>query len=235
MPTAELLHNELGRVKVNIRHNSHRVSARWKNGLVSLNVPSGIGLPDLHRILNDLTPRLLATRPDVYFHDGQHMHFPLVDFMIRSQRLAPSKILGTAAVPVSAVEVGTEFDFNSPDTSAAVSHMLCQVARKIAPQVLIPHAKALAAKVRRSPVAWTISSGHRILGQCSARGIISLSYILMFLPQHLCDYVIYHELAHLTEMNHSERFHALLNKYLDGKEATLVAELHRYTWPVLRK
>lgn len=235
MPSAELQHTTLGRVKVNVRHNTRSVSARWKNGLVSLNVPRGVKLPDIKRILDDLTPRLLATRPEVSFFDGKTLHFPLLDIVIRSQRFAPSRILGKAAVPVSSVEVGCDWDFSQHETSAAISDMLCKIARKVAPQILVPRARMLAAKTGRQPVGWTISTGHRILGRCSAHGIISLSYILVFMPQHLCDYVIYHELAHLSEMNHGERFHSLLDQYLGGREAELTAELHRYSWPVLRK
>ena len=178
---------------------------------------------------------LLASRPEVSFYDGQELCFPLVDFVIRTQRFAPAKILGTASYPVSSVEVGSDWDFDLDTTSAAISDMLCKVARKIAPQVLVPRAKMLASKIGRCPVGWTISSGHRILGQCSSHGIISLSYILVFMPEHLCDYIIYHELAHLTEMNHGERFHTLLNQYLEGREATLSKELQRYSWPVFRK
>lgn len=235
MATAELQHPVLGRVTVNIRSNSRHVSARWKSGLVSLNVPQGVRLPELHRILDDLTPRLLATRPKVVYTDGQELCFPAVDFVIRRQSFAPSRILGTASVPVSSVEVGSDWDFDLETTSLAISDMLCKIARKIAPQVLVPRARELAARIGRNPVGWTISSGHRTLGQCSERGIISLSYVLVFLPQHLCDYVIYHELAHLSEMNHGERFHSLLNSYLEGNEELLVRELHAYSWPVFRK
>lgn len=59
--------------------------------------------------------------------------------------------------------------------------------------------------------------------------------MLVFLPQELRDYIICHELAHLSEMNHSPRFHALLDSYLDGREAMLAARLRAYSWPVLRK
>lgn len=235
MATAELQHRLLGRVTINVRHNSRHVSARWKGGLVSLNVPQGVRLPDVNRILDDLTPRLLATRPDVRYHDGQELCFPMIDFVVRRQRFAPSRILGTASIPVSSVEVGSDWDFNLDSTSAAISDMLCKVARKVAPQLLVPRAKALAERIGRAPTGWTISTGHRTLGQCSSHGIISLSYILIFLPGHLCDYVIYHELAHLSEMNHGENFHRLLDGYLDGREDILAKELHRYTWPVLRK
>ena len=235
MATGELQHELLGKVIVTVRQNSRHVSARWKSGQVNINVPQGIRLPELKRILDDLTPQLIASRPLVTYHHGQELLFPYVDFVIRQQTFAPSKILGTASVPVSYVEVGSDWDFDLDTTSAAISDMLCKVARKIAPQVLVPRAKMLASKIGRCPVGWTISSGHRILGQCSSHGIISLSYILVFMPEHLCDYIIYHELAHLTEMNHGERFHTLLNQYLEGREATLSKELQRYSWPVFRK
>jgi hypothetical protein len=235
MAVAQLNHKILGPVTINIRQNSSRVSARWKCGQLNVIVPKGVDGPDIRRLLDDLTPRLLAMRPNVSYFDGQQLSFPLVDFVVRRQTFAPSKIIGTASVPVASVEVGSDYDFALDSTSQAISNMLCKVARNIAPKVLVPRARSIAESINRTPVGWTISTGHRVLGQCSSHGIIALSYILVFLPQHLCDYVIYHELAHLTEMNHSERFHHLLNSYLHGQEAHLVKQLQTYTWPVFRK
>ena len=159
----------------------------------------------------------------------------MVDFVIRTQNFAPSRIIGTPSLPVAAVEVGTQRSMELDSTMHDISEMLCKLARHLSPQLLVPRARELAARIGRQPVGWTISSGHRTLGRCTAHGIISLSYVLLFLPQHLCDYVIYHELAHLTEMNHSPRFHQLLDSYLDGRETALVRELHSYAWPVLRR
>jgi predicted metal-dependent hydrolase len=45
-------------------------------------------------------------------------------------------------------------------------------------------------------------------GSCSARGTVSLNWRLVQTPEAVRDYIIYHELAHLQEMNHSERFWA---------------------------
>ena len=47
-------------------------------------------------------------------------------------------------------------------------------------------------------------------------------------PDDLRDYVICHEIAHLSEMNHGEKFHKLLDSYLDGREAELVRKLHSH-------
>ena len=43
-------------------------------------------------------------------------------------------------------------------------------------------------------------------GSCSHDGVIRLSTRLLLLHQVMIDYVILHELAHLMEFNHSERF-----------------------------
>jgi hypothetical protein len=45
-------------------------------------------------------------------------------------------------------------------------------------------------------------------GSCSAGGTISLNWRLVQTPDSVRDYIIYHELMHLREMNHSERFWA---------------------------
>ncbi|MDB6168745.1 MAG: hypothetical protein JWM88_1609 [Verrucomicrobia bacterium] len=45
-------------------------------------------------------------------------------------------------------------------------------------------------------------------GSCSANGTISLNWRLVQTPDFVRDYIIYHELMHLREMNHSERFWA---------------------------
>jgi Predicted metal-dependent hydrolase len=43
-------------------------------------------------------------------------------------------------------------------------------------------------------------------GSCSGRGIISLSFRLIMLPEDLRDYMVVHELCHLHEMNHGPAF-----------------------------
>ncbi len=53
-------------------------------------------------------------------------------------------------------------------------------------------------------------------GSCSARGTISLNWRLVQAPDSVRDYIIYHELMHRREMNHSDRFWARVQEVCPG-------------------
>lgn len=43
-------------------------------------------------------------------------------------------------------------------------------------------------------------------GSCSKKRNLSFNYKILFLPSHISDYIITHELCHLKEFNHSRKF-----------------------------
>ncbi|MBU1036997.1 M48 family metallopeptidase [Patescibacteria group bacterium] len=49
-------------------------------------------------------------------------------------------------------------------------------------------------------------------GSCSKKGNLNFNYKILFLPKHITDYIIVHELCHLKEFNHSGKFWDLVNK-----------------------
>ncbi|MBQ6893414.1 MAG: M48 family metallopeptidase [Clostridia bacterium] len=64
-----------------------------------------------------------------------------------------------------------------------------------------------------------ISSAKTRFGSCSKKGSINYSWRLMLYPPAAWDYVVVHELCHLTHFDHSKAFWQTVEKYLpDYKE-----------------
>lgn len=49
-------------------------------------------------------------------------------------------------------------------------------------------------------------------GSCSSKGNLNFNYRMVFLPEKLSDYIIVHELCHLGEFNHSQKFWGLVSR-----------------------
>lgn len=188
----------------------------------------------VEQALEDFQPRLAALRPAAMYQLGQRLEFPEFSVEISSQGYLPDKIIMRYDHPLATVQVGSRSDISAHDTIVTISKFLCRIAQRIAPDVLISQAHQVSARVGKAPLLWTISNGHRTLGHCSAQGVIALSYALVFYPIELREYVICHELAHLTEMNHSERFHAICDAYCSGREAELSAAVRAHYIPIIK-
>lgn len=51
-------------------------------------------------------------------------------------------------------------------------------------------------------------------GSCSKKGNLNFNFRIAELPLHLADYIIIHELCHLGEFNHSQKFWDLVGQTL---------------------
>jgi len=71
------------------------------------------------------------------------------------------------------------------------------------------------AQTFRQPIqSVNLKYNHSNWGSCSRSGNVNLSTRLLFAPKPVQDYVMLHELAHLVEMNHSDRFWALVERHM---------------------
>jgi len=72
--------------------------------------------------------------------------------------------------------------------------------------------------ITKEPV-WKVKIMTRRWGSCTKEGNIYLNPKLVTAPKVCIDYVIFHELCHTKEHNHSSRFYALLSRvYPDWKK-----------------
>jgi hypothetical protein len=71
-------------------------------------------------------------------------------------------------------------------------------------------------------------------GSCSSNGTLCFSWRLIFAPSYVLDYVAAHEVAHLHEMNHGQRFWRLVRQAVPDMQRARYwlkhhgAELHRF-------
>ena len=81
-------------------------------------------------------------------------------------------------------------------------------------------------------------------GSCSSSGTLSFNYRLLFAPPKVLDYVVVHELCHLTHMDHSPNFWNMVEQIMPdyrvykqwlkehGHELTLENHLRRKGIPL---
>lgn len=64
-----------------------------------------------------------------------------------------------------------------------------------------------------------IRNQRRCWGSCSAKKNLNFNYKIVFLPPQLADYIIVHELCHLTHLHHGQEFWDLVEQQVpDYKE-----------------
>ena len=110
-----------------------------------------------------------------------------------------------------------------PHRRGAVRTQLVQWLKSRALATLAPRAAYFAAKLDLPAPPMALSGARSRWGVCMANGRIRLSWRLVHLAPELADYVVAHEVAHLVELNHSERFWALVEwlypHWQDAREA----------------
>jgi predicted metal-dependent hydrolase len=77
--------------------------------------------------------------------------------------------------------------------------------------ILLPLVEKLVQLTKLQPLKVNVKEQKNLWGNCYSTKIINLNYKLIFLPQHLIEHVILHELTHLRYLNHSTKFWQLLN------------------------
>ena len=81
--------------------------------------------------------------------------------------------------------------------------------------------KRWANRMGLKPVRIQMRTMYRKWGSCSSKGTVTLNTALYWLPEHLVEYVVVHELVHLEILDHSPAFWAKLADYMPDYETRL--------------
>ena len=114
-------------------------------------------------------------------------------------------------------------------SSEEIKSTCVQIYRSLAERDLTNRALDFSKQMSCAPAAVKISGAKTRWGSCSSRKSLNFSWRLIMADSDVVDYVVVHELAHLEQMNHSQKFWAIvegvLPDYRERKKRLL--KLHR--------
>lgn len=220
---------ELGPLFVRANARARRLTFRAKSDGIHVTVPPRTSRAEIERAIEQLRPRLLAAQ------QKQTKRLIDLDYRIDTEFFKLTLVSGQRERFLSRSELGEmqiicppNADFADDNLQAWLRKVIEEALRRNAKVILPPRLYMLSVQHGLPYKSVKINSSSGRWGSCSAQGNINLSYYLVLLPRHLIDYVLLHELAHTREMNHGERFWALLDRMTDGKAQALREELRRY-------
>ncbi len=229
--TAEYLLNEadLGQILVRRSARSKHYKLAVKEGRVVATLPALGREEELLRFIEASKAKLLAAlqslpKPEIW---DESTSIRFATFRLRICRIQGHAFQCRLRDEELLIGCPTEVRFADPSTQEALRTLLKSALRHEAKRCLPARLALLAQQHGFRYAGVTIKDVRSCWGSCSSRKHINLSLSLMKLPWHLIDYVLLHELCHTVEMNHSDRFWALMNKVTDGKALQLRGELKR--------
>lgn len=237
--TVETVHPVLGPVKITFRHGLRNITGRAGARGTTVSAPARASMTDITRVL-DLLAERRSKMPEAapLFTDGTVVDCTELQFLIRRMPAGEGRVRITdRRIPMTGtVTIAAEAPLNpeDPETALAITRIMLRVAREAMKLYVLPEAERIARTLGCRPTGWCVGRGLRTLGTCSSGGRISLSAAVMFLPPDLRRYIICHELAHLTHMDHSPEFHRLCDRYCGGGEKELRRRLREFKWPIIR-
>lgn len=232
MKTSTLTDLEFGPITLQERATARRFIFRVRNGNLTVTTPPGTGRELLCRVIDqkrDALRKLLHQRQKPLLSPGNIIHTRTFTIEISSgtyTSVCSRKVAGHVHIWVP-----QNADPHTPIMQKGIAREIHRHLKKAAEEFLPQRLEYWARQTGNRYSGLVIGRGVHRLGVCRSDGRITLSFHLMYLPDRLIDYVILHELSHLSEMNHGPRFHEICNRYCNGNELILRNELRRFPFP----
>jgi len=104
-------------------------------------------------------------------------------------------------------------------TQGEIKRAVIRVYRLVAKNLLTNKVAGYAKQMGVTPIAVKINGAKTHWGSCSGKNSINFSWRLVMADDDVIDYVVVHELAHIKEHNHSDRFWAVVEGVLPDYKA----------------
>ena len=105
--------------------------------------------------------------------------------------------------------------YTSEQKKAAVT----QIYKLAAKNIITPKVIEYSVKMKLRPVSVKINSAKSHWASCSAKDTLNFAWYLVMARESAIDYVVVHELCHMKEFNHSERFWRLVSEQCPDYES----------------
>ena len=229
------LHDVVGdlaaRMTVRLSPKARRVAVRVDvaNGVIELVQPRRMSVRAVLEFAaarkDWIAKHLEMLPPRVEFTDGAAIPFRGRDYVLR---LSPQ------------TRAGVFVDGDAIVVSGRPEHArrrLIDWLKAEAKKTIAPQAHALADCIARKVSAVSVRDTTSRWGSCTRRGRLSFSWRLILAPDHVLQYVIAHEVAHLKYMHHGPAFWQAVAQLLGSEDSERLARdwlrrngavLHRY-------
>lgn len=224
-----IAHKRWGRIIVTHNPRARRIIMRARPDGIHLTAPTRATEADIEKALEQCGERLLKAREankERPIDKAYSIEAPNFRLSIREYDTSEIRITGSDGAYT--LHCPEETDYSNGEIQQLLRNGI-KAAMKHRAKVFLPQRlKILADKHGFKYSRCTVRECSSRWGSCTSKGSISLNTQLVMLPDRLIDYVLLHELCHTVEMNHSDRFWALMDRHTAPARARqLCAELKK--------
>lgn len=208
-------HSVLGKVNLKVLSTARRFTARWKGDILHMTIPAGIDLDEYNRVLDRMTPDILASRPVIGRKYFPGYTFANDLFGIRVVESPQTRKGEIDAIPFTK-EKPPVYEFrvapgtlDSDSIQSRLSKFIGKCAYGPASHYLLPELDELIVELGfQDRVRLTeITRASAKYGDCSNRGKVRLAARVLYMPKLFRRAVMTHELAHLDHFDHTPQFY----------------------------
>ena len=206
-------HPQWGTIIVARNARARRIILRARPDGIHITAPTYAKQSDIEKAITECVPKLLEKKPQgmvsiidkVFRIESDNFTFCIEEHAVDAFQMRYSGKAVTLLCPTNTCYSGKKMQ---EWLRKAITTALTRRAKELLP----PRLKVLATDKGFTYNGCTVRNVHSRWGSCNTKKNISLSIYLVLLPNELIDYVLLHELCHTVEMNHSDRFWALMDK-----------------------